>query len=248
VFMAAFFLLLTIKLVEVAVVCGILAVGFVAAWLWQTDPGPNRGAAAIGAGIKLPVYVTGPISHSWWAMVVLLLVAASLFIALLFSYLYLWTVSPEVWPAATGLSMPRLDWAAAGASALVVSSAALVVAGRALSRSSPGARWLMRIALAVAIAALAASSAIDFHGHWRSGLRPSASSYAALVYAVIAVQGQIVVAVLIMGIYSLARSAAGKLTSVRRATFDNTMLLWHYAVAQGLVGLLLVHGFPRIAA
>jgi hypothetical protein len=45
----------------------------------------------------------------------------------------------------------------------------------------------------------------------------------------------------------MARSAAGLLTPVRRATFDNTMLLWHYTVGQGLLGLLVVHGFPRIA-
>ena len=247
VFMAAFFLLLTVKLVEVATACGILAVVFVVAWMWQTDPGPDHGGAGIGAGINLPVYATGPVSHSWWAMVVLLLVAASMFIALLFSYLYIWTVSPGVWPAATGLALPKLEWAAAGACALLASSVALLVAGRAMSRSPADARWLVRTALVVALVALAASSAIDAHGHWQSGLRPSASSYAALVYAVIAVQGQLVVAVLIMGTYTLVRSFAGKLTPVRRATFDNTMLLWHYTVGQGLIGLLVVHGFPRIA-
>jgi hypothetical protein len=32
-----------------------------------------------------------------------------------------------------------------------------------------------------------------------------------------------------------------------RVVFDNLSLLWHYAVGQGLFGLLLVHGFPRIA-
>ena len=41
---------------------------------------------------------SGPVSHSWWAMVVLLLVAGSLYLAYVFSYLYLWTVSPQVWP------------------------------------------------------------------------------------------------------------------------------------------------------
>ena len=50
----------------------------------------------------------------------------------------------------------------------------------------------------------------------------------------------------IMGAYTIARWLAGKLDGVRRATFDNTMLFWHYTVAQGLIGLLLTHGFPRV--
>ena len=54
------------------------------------------------------------------------------------------------------------------------------------------------------------------------------------------------VTTLIMGLYTIARWLAGKLDSVRRATFDNTMLFWHYTVGQGLVGLLVVHGFPRL--
>ena len=29
-------------------------------------------------------------------------------------------------------------------------------------------------------------------------------------------------------------------------TFDNLRLFWLYAAGQGLFGLLLVHGFPRI--
>ena len=50
-----------------------------------------------------------------------------------------------------------------------------------------------------------------------------------------------------MTVFVLARSVAGKLDAVRRQTFDCTTLLWHYAVAQGLVGLAVVHLFPRFS-
>jgi cytochrome c oxidase subunit I+III len=50
-----------------------------------------------------------------------------------------------------------------------------------------------------------------------------------------------------MALFVLARSFAGRLDGVRRQTFDNTMLVWHYAVLQGLVGLALVHFFPRFS-
>jgi cytochrome c oxidase subunit I+III len=48
-----------------------------------------------------------------------------------------------------------------------------------------------------------------------------------------------------MTAYSLARSWAGRLSPARRATFDNTMLLWHYTAAQGVIGLAALHALPR---
>ena len=105
----------------------------------------------------------------------------------------------------------------------------------------------VRLGIACACLALVAALFMDLGGLWGTGLRPATSSYGALVYTVVAVEGLLVAAAVIMGLYTIARSAAGLLTPVRRATFDNTMLLWHYTVGQGLLGLLIVHGFPRIA-
>ncbi|PLU68992.1 cytochrome c oxidase subunit I, partial [Sinorhizobium medicae] len=101
VFTAAFFLLLTVKMVAIAVICGVLALVFVLAWAWALDPGLSKGMIEIARGVRLPTYMSGPTSHSWWAMVVLMFVAGSLYLAYVFSYLFLWVVSPEVW-APTG--------------------------------------------------------------------------------------------------------------------------------------------------
>ncbi|MBA3447534.1 MAG: cytochrome c oxidase subunit I, partial [Pseudaminobacter sp.] len=43
VFTAAFFLILTIKFVTIAAICGVLAVVFCIAWAWGLDPGPGKG-------------------------------------------------------------------------------------------------------------------------------------------------------------------------------------------------------------
>jgi cytochrome c oxidase subunit I+III len=51
---------------------------------------------------------------------------------------------------------------------------------------------------------------------------------------------------IVMAFYTLARSLLGMLNGVRRATFDNTMLLWHYTTAQGLVALAVSTLFPRL--
>ena len=46
--------------------------------------------------------------------------------------------------------------------------------------------------------------------------------------------------------FTLARYVTGKLDAERRVTFENTALLTYYTAGQGLLGLLLIHGFPRI--
>ena len=45
-FTAAFFLLLTIKLVVPAIICGVLAVACCLVWVWELDPGPGCGHVA----------------------------------------------------------------------------------------------------------------------------------------------------------------------------------------------------------
>jgi cytochrome c oxidase subunit I+III len=66
-----------------------------------------------------------------------------------------------------------------------------------------------------------------------------------MVYMSSALTGQIAAVVAIMTLYTIARCLAGKVDRERRVTFDNTTLLARYAAIQGLLGLVLVHGFPR---
>ena len=98
----------------------------------SSDPRPLP-RAEIGHGIKVPTFVSGPLSHSWWAMVILLLVAGSLYLAFVFSYLYLWTVSPQVWPRPGQL--PSGSWPLMSGLLLAASSGLIVLTGRVL-------RWL----------------------------------------------------------------------------------------------------------
>ncbi|HEY0848060.1 MAG TPA: cytochrome c oxidase subunit I [Noviherbaspirillum sp.] len=241
---AGFFLLLTVKLVVPAVVSGVIAVAMVVLWMWSTDPGPTHPPVHIGGGIRLPVYLTGAGSHSWWAMVVLILVSGSIFGCLLFSYLFLWTVSPDVWPAADAL--PEPTWPLASAGMLVAGSAIVGYLSDWLNRSTGGRRLALQLLLPLAALLLVAALGADLRGQWLAGLRPQQNAYAASVFTIMALQGLFVVIVVMMALYTVARSVAGLLDSERRATFDNTMLFWHYTTAQGLVGLALVHLFARL--
>ncbi|MBC7944687.1 MAG: cbb3-type cytochrome c oxidase subunit I, partial [Burkholderiales bacterium] len=241
VFTAAFFLLLTGKFVMPAMICGVLAIALMIKWLWATDPGPSHEPVEIGGGITVPVYDTGTSSHSWWAMVVLIVVAAAIFSSLIFSYLFLWTVAPEGWPAADRLPAPPYPLLAAGL--LAVSSALIAYASRSLEKS---AAWPLRVSLLLAVPLIGAAFGFELYGQLQAELRPTDSGYAAVVYTMVAFQGFYAFVLTLMALYTVARSFRGLLNSKRRATFDNTMLLWHYGVAQALVALALVHGFPRL--
>jgi cytochrome c oxidase subunit I+III len=60
-----------------------------------------------------------------------------------------------------------------------------------------------------------------------------------------ALQFEMVAAIVIFGLFVIARCAAGRLDAERRVTYESLALLTYYAVGQGFLGLLLVHGFPR---
>jgi cytochrome c oxidase subunit I+III len=245
VFTAAFFLALTVKLVWPAAVCGVIALGAVLWWMWDTDPGPTHPPVHIGGGIRLPVYVSGRDSHSWWAMIVLIVVCGVTFACLVFSYLYLWGVNrPGSW--LPGLAeRPGWGWPLASAAALMGALALVEIADRVLGREgrSPAVPLLLAGALPFAVAGVA----IDGLGQWRTDLQPHENSYGATVYTIIAIQAFFVATMIVMTLYTVARWLAGRLDGMRRVTFDNTKLMWRYTVAQGLVGLALVHGFPLAA-
>jgi len=143
--------------------------------------------------------------------------------------------------------LPAGVWPFLSSLLLAGSGGCIAVASRQLA-TTPARGMPLQMALGAGILLLAASVYVDWHGHWQTGLRPQASAYAAAVYMVVALQGFFALIVAMMGGYTIARSRCGLLDARRRSTFDNTMLLWYYTVAQGGMGMALVHGFPRLAA
>lgn len=240
-FTAGFFLLLTVKLVIPGIICGILAIASCVAWTWQLDR-PGVGKREIGGNISLPTYMTGPLSHSWWAMVVLMLVGASLYISYVFSYLYLWTVSPDEWVT---VSPPGWIYPVASAILFVAAGAGTRLADRWLPE--PGTRSLVAPLLMLGVAiALSAAVAVEIYGHIETGLRPAASAYGGMVYLAAVLTAQAAFASVIVCLFAIARMVTGQTDAVRRVVFDNARLLVLYTAGQGLFGLVLIHGFPRV--
>ncbi len=243
VFTAGFFLLLTVKAVALALTCGVLAIAAILVWVWETDP-PPAGQVSIGGGILLPTYATGRLSHSFWAMITLILTAAALYLSYLFSYLYLWTAAPQVWPAPARL--PTAEPLAAAA--LLAASAALLMLALRLVRNAQGSRLTLIATIILGMIALAGGLASDAAGWWWAGFRPTSDGHTALVAANMVLQAQIVGVVLVMGGFAAARHAAGKIDPTRRVVIDNLALFWAYAIGQSAFGMALTHGFPRLAA
>jgi cytochrome c oxidase subunit I+III len=233
-FTAAFFLLLTFKLVAPALLCGVVALGALLRWGWELDPPPRHPAVHVGGGVRLPDYATGPGSQAWWAIVILMLVAGALYDCLLFSYLYLWTVSPQVWPAA----MPSAALPLSAAGLVVASSAAVGYANRQLKRRGGCEALLLAVPLLIVAFLLNVRAQED--------VSPTDSAYGAIVYTVLSVDGFFVAVAVTLALYALARRAAGLLDGARRVNFDNARLFWHYVAAQTLAGMAMVHGFPRL--
>jgi cytochrome c oxidase subunit I+III len=93
---------------------------------------------------------------------------------------------------------------------------------------------------------LCGALALELSGQWASGVHPQANSHNAMVYLASFLQLQLIAALMVMALFVLARLVAGRLDAIHRVTFDNTAVLWHYTVGQGLFSLLLLHGFPRL--
>jgi cytochrome c oxidase subunit I+III len=78
-----------------------------------------------------------------------------------------------------------------------------------------------------------------------ANVRPDEHAYGAVIYTMLAWQGLHAVLALLMGGYTIARALAGMVDATRRNTFDNTRLMWHYTVVQGLIALAVMHA-PRM--
>jgi cytochrome c oxidase subunit I+III len=243
----AFFFALTMPLMIAAAVAGLVTLGGFIGWLWHgSDPGPiGPRSVDVGDGYRLPTHATGAVTTSWWAVVTLMLVMGTGYACLLGTYLFLWLVNGDaMWPPPSQ-GLPVAGWGLLALGLYAAGALALWGAARALGQRS---RRVVRGALLLASLLFAAGAAADGWALWQGGVRPTTHAYGAACWTLFAWQGFHVAVALLMSLYTLARSLAGKLDGQRRLTMDNTLLFWGYTAGQGMVGLALMHGFPRLLA
>lgn len=229
IFTAGFFLALTVQAYAFAWVSGVLAVAATLRWLWETDRPVDKKEVDIGAGIMVPTYVTGPSSHGWWAMVILLVVMAMIFVMALFSLAFLWSNQNGFWSA------PPAQATALPIGALGILALLCAFGARRLLRR--GAGWSVG-ALIAAVVAASAALWLD-HSGWRAtGLTPEASGQGAVVYALHALQACALAIGALMAAYCAARAAGGLVTRPANNSIDLGALFLAYAALQGVVGAI----------
>jgi cytochrome c oxidase subunit I+III len=238
IFTAGFFMLLTVQAYMLGLISGLLAIAGVLRWLWETDRPVKPARADIGAGIKVPTYVTGPSTHGWWAMAVLLIVIGMIFLMALFSYLYLYGVHTDFWT-----SPPALEWLAP-LLLLYGGGMALAWLARWLLAREKSTLWSPPTTLVFAAAALTLAWTIDLMSWRGSGLAPEASGQGATVYGLLAHQGMVTFVAVLIALYLAARNSRGLVTRPRNNSFDLAALFLVYTGAQGAIAALVVRLFP----
>ncbi|HEY0687159.1 MAG TPA: cbb3-type cytochrome c oxidase subunit I [Steroidobacter sp.] len=239
---AVFFLALTVKWMVIAVLGAIVALVSILMWLWQSDPAPSGKLFDIGGGLSLPDYMTGSNSHSWWSMVVLMLVDGSIFACLIFTFFYLWTVTLSGFPPES-LELPLIGSSVAAALAWAVSVAAMYVSNRMLPQKRMGA---VGLTLTAALAGVWIAFGLSLHALLETNLQPQLHGYASTAYTTVAWQGLHAVLLTLMAGFTLVRLWLGMIDPVRRVVFDNTRIMWYYCAAQGVLALLVMSS-PRLA-
>ena len=243
---AGFFLLLTVKMILPAFICGVIAIVAVIIWLWETDPTPH--AATVNAADNRPrlrVGAAGTQSHSWWAVVILVIVDATICASFAFAHSHVSLMSDVCPPP--GARVPGV-WFDAASVAGWVAAALLMEAARRwnIGRSSVPNKIVLSSVIALALLCAAAGFAANAWGHLDAGLSPKANAWSATVITLVSYQALHVVIIALMAGYLIARFCSGKLVPGARATLDNTVLFWQYAAVQGVVSVLLVQLLPRL--
>ena len=238
VFTAGFFLLLTVQAYTPAIVCGILTIPSVMRWLWETDRPVPQETVDVGAGICLPTYVTGPSTHGWWAIVILLVVLSMVFLMEIFSYFFLFGIHTSYWTAPPGLVslLPVLAGYGGGAG--------LALLGRHLLAREGSTVWSPTTQLLLAAGAIGFGFAMDFLGWRNHGLDPTLSAQGAIVYAMLGWQGLMVALAILMAPYLAARTSVGLVTRPHNTTFDVVTLFLLYAAAQGAMAAVVTRITP----
>jgi cytochrome c oxidase subunit I+III len=233
--LALFFFMLTLKLTLPSILFAALTLWAIFRWCWDTDRFGHHPPVPIGAGIDLPVAATGPRSHGWWATVVVMLVDATIFACIVFSYFFLWPPTPA--PAATGTALlAMLGW--------MGSSLALEWGNHRLRRGGAWRAW-MTAAIVVSLVLGAIALGLTFAPQLAAGVDPSATAYGAIVWTQLCYQAFHTLALLLLAGFVLARLAARLLDGRRRAAWDSLRLLWHYGAAQGVLIIALLEFVPR---
>ncbi len=241
-FTGGVFIFSTYHLWWLALGSGVLALGTILTWLWTgTAVIPEKAQKNVGLGTTLPLYGSGPDSVGWWAMFITLIGDLTAYISLVFGYFFFWTVHEEFPPeSAVG---PGAFWPVAAA-LLLIGAWLLMLVGR--QRNGRAESGNFRAALAAAILLAVAGGAALIAGPWVTGMDPTRHVYPAIVWTLVLWTALHVALGIIMQLYCMAGSFAGRLSAKYDIDIQNVTLYWHFLLVTVLITVLVIAGVPLL--
>jgi len=240
VLLGSVFIALTFELWIPALLSGLATLAAILWWLWTgTGEIPEKKTKDVGLGLRLPLYAAGPASVGWWAMFITMVGDGTAFASLVFGYFFYWTIHPDFTAAHAG---PGWAWPVAAA-ALFAGAWACMLGARRLNAA--GATGAMRLALVAAPALALAAAAAGLAGPWRHAMQPTAHVYPAIVWILVLWTLAHAAAGVVMQLYCLARSLAGRLTPEHDLDLRNAVLYWHFMAITAVIAFAVVGLFPE---
>ncbi|WP_159952402.1 cytochrome c oxidase subunit I [Rhizobium sp. 18065] len=238
--LGAVFVALTFKWWLIALVAAIAFLAAIIWWLWTgTGEIPEKAEKDIGRGLSLPIYASGVKSVGWWAMFITMTGDGTAFASLVFGYFFFWTIHEDF---TGGVGGPGMIWPLT-ALALFAGAWAATLGARETNRR--GAIWAARFLLLAGALVSALGCAAALAGPWSTSMDPTAHVYPAIVWVLViwaTVHGAVGI---IMQLYCLARSLAGRLTPQHDMELHNVALYWHFMLVTALVTFVVVGLFPE---
>ena len=238
-----FFIFGTYHLWWLALISLALALGVITYWLWTgTALIQEKEEKEIGLGVRLPLYVSGSASVSWWAMFITMLAVLTAFVCLVFGYFFFWTIHEDFPPDPS--PGPGLFWPSTAAVSLL-GAWALTLFARRWNRRDRALGFYVGLLLAAALAV--AGGAALLTGPWVSGLDPASHVYPATVWLLVIWTAGHVAVGLIMQLYCVARRLAGRMTARHDIDITNVALYWHFTALTVVITVAVIAGFPLVA-
>lgn len=229
IFTAGFFLALTVQAYVFSAASLVFGLFAMLRWMWDADRPIEAQDVDVGAGIMLPTYQTGPSSHGWWGMIILLVALGMIFVMALFSLAFLWSNQSDYW-----IVPPSIGGAILSIALYIAALAAALAARPVLQRHSGASIGLLLASVAAALLALW----LDHRAWMAFGLLPQDSGQGAVVYALQALTAVVLAVGLIMALFCALRWLRGLVTQPVNNSVDLTMLFLLFAASQGLIGAI----------
>jgi len=242
IFTGGIFICSTFKLWWWMAASGVVALGFILAWLWTgTAVIPEKERKFIGHGLTMPLYCAGRDSVGWWAMLITMLADITAFAALVFGYFFYWTLRPEFPPAS--ITGPGVLWPGIGL-ALMAGAWGLTLQARRWNKAERSSAFYGGLAAATLLA-VAACWALT-QGPIVHRMDPAGHVFSATVWILIIWTALHAIVGVIMQLYCVARRAAGRMTGRYDIDIQNVSLYWHFVAIMTAVTFVVIAILPLL--